>query len=37
MITEASCFVCDLAPDTPRFDATQQFVTQETIFVELLE
>jgi L-alanine-DL-glutamate epimerase-like enolase superfamily enzyme len=34
-IVRAEAFLCDLAVERPRTDATQSFVKQETIFVEL--
>ncbi len=34
-IARCDAFVCDLDPLTPRSDAVQAFVTQETIFVDL--
>jgi L-alanine-DL-glutamate epimerase-like enolase superfamily enzyme len=34
-IVRAEAFLVDLEPETPRFDAIQQFVKQETIFVTL--
>src|SRR3712207_3830790 len=34
-ISRAEAFLVDLEPETPRFDAIQSFVKQETIFVDL--
>jgi L-alanine-DL-glutamate epimerase-like enolase superfamily enzyme len=34
-ITRAEAFLVDLEPETPRQDAIQAFVKQETIFVDL--
>jgi L-alanine-DL-glutamate epimerase-like enolase superfamily enzyme len=34
-ITRAEAFIVDLEPETPRHDAIQSFVKQETVFVEI--